>query len=1604
MKSMHFSGKHVAMKSVIAAFLLFVAFTFVAVVLSQPVGAIKKIDDENKLGADGGIYYSSFISNEELGEATIEKNIEAVTEGVILLKNGGGVLGDEDKLPYKDMRNISLFGVNSWAYGYGGTGSGSGQLADGGDIYTSLEKAGLKINPTLKNIYANSGRNSLSMRAAYTTPTYEDGELELSVYTKAVEATYNRYSDAAFIFIERLGGEGADLARFNVSQRYIETESGERVADYNEHYLELTYKERALIEYVEERFDKVVILFNSGNIIEFGDLEKDPKIDAIVHIGQTGDFGFDGVLKILKGEVSPSGRTGDIYTADFTVDPTYQNFANNNQFTNGTSTVQYRGEGARGYQSIEYEEGIYLGYKYYETMYAEIKAGTVDLSSAEAKAVLGSHDLGDEYADADDWYNKNVVYPFGYGLSYTTFEWDEMTVTQSAGDLSKDTTFNAQVKVTNTGEVASKDVVELYMSAPYTAHGIEKAACQLIGYAKTKLLQPGESQVVDIYFDAYDIAAYDWNDANGNDHIGYEIEAGEYVFSARLNSHVVACSVNKTLTALKLTESQYTGVTVTNAFVDPADEDAVYNYSSISPTMTIMSRADMISTFPNRPERMINGYNTRDFGSFSNRREYFKGAGFVVGDNYVLLDVDLKPRSNNESANVLYYAEAFELFDGTKAYARGALVKANDKYYVLGSAIAAPEGEEPNVFSAAGHTEVELNSHVVLTVVAFDGMKAYDAGTIVRNGNFFYTLTKALTVPVAPEPGEGEDPVDPTPNTLIISGDDKNADIILDTIESSTFGDDYTNPLVAGIDNLKITVKEVATIVGYAYIFGRDDDSHEIWSTTLPETENIIPENWTQAANEQGEVKYRLADMMGIDPASEVALTENDTQVEDFVGKTGKEAWDLFMNQLTYDELRILNSTGFFKTAGVSRIGKEEAVDPDGPCCIGGQTKNGYISARGPSGTRYWLSASTVANTWNTELAHEIGLLIGEEGMWNGYNGWYAPSMNTHRSAFSGRNFEYYSQDGVHGGLIAGAVISGVSSRGIYPYIKHFALNDQETDRGSVCTWADEQTIREIYLKPYQYAVIQGNANGIMTGFNRIGAIACSEQYPLVNKILRQEWGFNGHIVTDYQAGSVGDSTNNLEVMNRIGTNIPLGDKGINAAGDGKWNASLRDGKGGVEVGVVQVTQSTDSSGNVTYQYSYSTTDLIQDTRATFIAYYYQRIRAQEILYTSARSNLMKNGADFDKNFPAQGNNEYIDLAAGYAVSKQLTASFKAGANVKYEVVSSNLPENVTFNASNLTFSGTNRTVAGATGNVVIKVSYDNWASVTRTIKVRLVDAIVFSGQTNLTKDAAYTASVSQSAWAPTPNLGSNQAGTVSVTLSAAGLPEGLTLNAETGDISGAATTDGIYDVTFTYAVVTRTVRNGRASESTSRYNKTVQLVVGTAYTVSFDGVEQKVLAGGNVQAPAAPAAPEGKQFVGWFTAQGAEFDATAPVNANASYTARFENIPDTIEFRVEDGKIQASINGGEWVDVIEVEELVGPQGPKGDTGATGATGAQGPQGPQGETGAQGPQGPVGPQGPQGPAGADAKSGCESVIGLSGLAIFAIASLGACVVLRRRED
>lgn len=486
-----------------------------------------------------------------------EVNLKLAEEGFVLLKN------ENAALPMNKGARISVFSKNSVNLSYGGSGSGGFDTSNNKDLYESLNDAGFVANPTLKRFYESS--QSGPVRTANSSDLDNGDNQKIAAaetpqnkYTDAVRNSYADYSDAALVVITRIGGEGFDLPRYQGDS--------EGTVSPDSHYLELDQNEIDLLTAVTDgTFKRVVVVFNTPSSFEATFLKDSAyaafadKIDAAVWIGFTGSNGITALGEILNGDVNPSGRLVDTWAADFTKNPSFVNF--------GTGCLPDTTDKYDGgmYYSVDYEEGIYVGYRYYETR-------------------------GE--TDGEDWYNANVVYPFGYGLSYTTFDWTVGDA--SASEIELGTTITVPVTVKNTGSVAGKDVVQLYASAPYTLGGIEKAHKVLVGFAKTKLLQPGESETVTVSFDPYSAASYDYRDANSNGFSGYELEAGEYTLYVSRNAHESEKAI-----ALNLAADVQIGT-------DPTTDSEVVNRYTDSENFldsdwqldTMLSRADWEGTWP----------------------------------------------------------------------------------------------------------------------------------------------------------------------------------------------------------------------------------------------------------------------------------------------------------------------------------------------------------------------------------------------------------------------------------------------------------------------------------------------------------------------------------------------------------------------------------------------------------------------------------------------------------------------------------------------------------------------------------------------------------------------------------------------------------------------------------------------------------------------------------------------------------------------------------------------------------------------------------------------------------------------------------------------
>lgn len=766
------------------------------------------------------------ITDETSDEATALVQ-EIAEEGIVLLKNEG-------TLPLAADSNLNVFGWASTNPCYGGTGSGA--LSDAYptvSLLQGLEDAGFNLNTELSDFYTayRADRPEVGMWAQdWTLP-----EPTADSYTDEMMANAKEFSDTAMVVITRVGGEGADLPTDVSKVTYTDNSTEYKDFEAGEHYLQLDRTERDMLDLVCSNFDNVIVVYNGANAMELGFINEYSQIKSAIWCPGTGQSGFEALGEIVAGTVNPSGKTSDTFVADLTATPTWNNFGyfkydNMDEYAYTSNNFKTGEEETALPSFVNYVDGIYVGYRFYETAAAE---GLIN-------------------------YDDTIVYPFGYGLSYTAF-------TQEMGAISEDNgTISFDVTVTNTGDVAGKDVVEVYCNPPYTNGGIEKASANLIQFEKTEVLQPGDSQTITVSFDAEDMASYDTYGAGC-----YVLEAGDYQISINSDSHNVIDSQTYTVAS-----------TVTYDESNPRSTDetaAVNEFAYAEGDVTYLSRAD----------------------------------GFA---NYA--DATAAPASMSMS-------------DEAKA-------------------------------------------------------------TFLNNSNY------------NPE--------------------------------------DYNN------------------------------DSDEMPTTGA---KNGI----------------KLADLRGVD--------YDDAQ------------WDSLLDELTISDMDTMIAIGGYQTSAASSVGKIMTVDCDGPASI-----NNNFTGIGSVG---FPSAVMIASTWNKNLALKFGESIGKMADEMEVSGWYAPAMNTHRSAFAGRNFEYYSEDGVLSGYMATNAILGAEEYGVYAYMKHFALNDQETNRTEMlCTWANEQSIREIYLKPFEMSVKEGGAKAVMSSFNYIGTQWAGGTSALCNTVLRDEWGFRGFVLTDY--------------------------------------------------------------------------------------------------------------------------------------------------------------------------------------------------------------------------------------------------------------------------------------------------------------------------------------------------------------------------------------------------------------------------------------------------------------------------------------------------------
>ena len=568
-------------------------------------------------------------------------NSQICDEGFVLLKNEGNFL------PMAGNERISVVGKSSTNLVRGGGGSGSGRVNGEAeiDLQKSLTDVGFEINPSLTAFYKDnnqSGKGRSNGNDGWKgNSQVQIGETPISLYDNTLLSSFNDYNDCAIMTISREGSEGCDVKTIdardfdprnghqggNSSKTPNETQVSDR------HALQLSKNEQDLFNKLHDYFDNIIILINSGNIFQCNLFEYDDAVKAVIWMGNPGAVGTGAIGRILTGQVNPSGRTVDTWARDFRKDPTFQNFSDNAQTNtqtytptinntrvttyapqdtmfnaDGTPTRSYGTDksytntsspnwvdqnakvvagginGVRPTAYVSYEEGVYVDYRYYETRYADMAA--------------------EDQEAADAWYNglQGVIYPFGYGLSYTKFDqkivacnYAEQTIEEGNAHI------QVKVKVKNTGKKAGKDVVQLYWKAPYEANGIEKADHVLCAFAKTDLLKPGKSQTLTLDFYTQDVANYDFSDANHNNFKGYELDGGEYEILLAKNAHEFYES-RKVYVAdegIKYQNDRYTGNKVENRFTDNGFYSSLPGENDVE--FTQMKRSAFDTTFPSHP-------------------------------------------------------------------------------------------------------------------------------------------------------------------------------------------------------------------------------------------------------------------------------------------------------------------------------------------------------------------------------------------------------------------------------------------------------------------------------------------------------------------------------------------------------------------------------------------------------------------------------------------------------------------------------------------------------------------------------------------------------------------------------------------------------------------------------------------------------------------------------------------------------------------------------------------------------------------------------------------------------------------------------------------
>ena len=864
--------------------------------------------------------------------------IEIEQEGIVLAKN------DDNCLPLaKDNKKINVFGydVIQWVISNSGSGSasaGSSQKTWG--LLEALDDKGIEYNQDIINYYkawaTPRDRGVLSYSSNHNTvyrltnPSLSNDEDYAAVYDAAVGET-----DTAIVVIGRWGGEHLDPPHQQTnnykSKKQVNTERG---------YLEITEEEEELLTAVGSDYEHVIVIINSTNTMQMDFMTEIDGLDACLLVGPTGTVGAQAIPQIMWGDINPSGRTADTWPMRHEYNVAY--FTNgywpDNGDTgkaiegmyytgvpNGANLANSNSNSGHGHACFaDYYEGIYVGYKWFETADAE-----------------GFWNDSPYYG-----YQNVVAYPFGHGLSYTTFSWEiESTNPGKNANISENEDIELKVRVTNTGTVAGRDVVEVYLTADYYPGEIEKASVKLVGFQKTPVIAPGGYETITINIKTRDFLQFDCYDANDNGHAGYELDRGTY--------------------ELKLMES---------AHIQKAGNTTVK---------------------------------------------------FNVPDT---IDVDEDPETGNEVK---------PLFTGEDA----------------------------------------------IDGVSCDGKTIGEPIEFLHRDDFAPLMTE----------------VNPTRawNPGLVTCDDSSKP----TAYSTNMANKWDNATEDVFGNPVRTDSP---------IFGK--------SGSLKVMDN------------QGQITE-----LGIQ------LMQNDDD----------PMWDELLDQLTWnDASTIVKGQSYsrpgMQSVGLTKQGNSNFSDAEGACQVGADLSGGRRPTAYPD-------PCVQGQCWNEYISYMFGLSESKDMTMGGKDYLYGPASNIHRSPYGGRHAEYHSEDGFLAGKCLSNVTAGLADGGKGGFVKHFALNDTEYHRVGLFTWATEQAVREIYLRPFEEAIKNGKASALMSSFNRIGAVWTGGSQALMQGVLRNEWGFKGMTITDYtENGTLQDANQQL----RAGGNYILASS--NFSDPGQNNATVR--------------------------------------------------------------------------------------------------------------------------------------------------------------------------------------------------------------------------------------------------------------------------------------------------------------------------------------------------------------------------------------------------------------------------------------------------------------